>query len=197
MVLNNGGDPLGSILGPMGSHWVQKMGQSHKKLPCPKIRIFDYHAVIDFSQKMEVTVMAPNYDGDPLVSILGPMGSHRVQKMGQSHKRLPCPKFRIFHYPAVIDFSQKMKVTVMVLDNGGDPLGSILGPMGSHWVQKMGQSHKKLPRPKSRIFRLPRGHRIFHKNGSCGNGAKLRWGSPRVHLGANGVPLGSKNGSKP
>ena len=44
MVLNNGGDPLGSILGPMGSHWVQKMGQSHEKLPCPKIRIFEYPA---------------------------------------------------------------------------------------------------------------------------------------------------------
>ena len=96
MVLNNGGDPLGSILGPMGSHWVQKMGQSHKKLPCPKIRIFDYPAVIDFSQKMEVTVMAPNHDGDPLVSIFGPMGSHWVQKMGQNRKKLPCPKIRIF-----------------------------------------------------------------------------------------------------
>ena len=41
--------PLGSILGPMGSHWVQKMGQNRKKLPCPQIRIFDYPAVIDFS----------------------------------------------------------------------------------------------------------------------------------------------------
>ena len=51
--------------------------------------------------------MVLNNGGDPLGSILGPMGSHRVQKMGQSHKRLPCPKFRIFHYPAVIDFSQK------------------------------------------------------------------------------------------
>ena len=155
MVLNNGGDPLGSILGPMGSHWVQKMGQSHEKLPCPKIRIFDYPAVIDFSQKMEVTVMAPNYDGDPLGSILVPMGSHRVQKMCQSHKKLPCPKFRIFHYPAVIDFSQKMEVMVMAPNHGGDPLGSILGSMGSHWVIKMGQNRKKLPCPKIRIFDYP------------------------------------------
>ena len=44
VVLNNGGDPLGSIFGRMGSHWVQKMGQSHEKLPCPQIRIFDYPA---------------------------------------------------------------------------------------------------------------------------------------------------------
>ena len=77
------GDPLGSILGPMASHWVQKMGQSHKKLPCPKSRIFDYPTYIDFSQKMEVTVMAPNYGGDPVGSILGPMGSRWVKKMGQ------------------------------------------------------------------------------------------------------------------
>ena len=77
---NQGGDPLGSILGPMGSHWVQIMGQNRKKLPCPKIRIFDYPAVIDFSQKMEVTVMAPNHGGDTLGSILdkwGPIGSKK------------------------------------------------------------------------------------------------------------------------
>ena len=54
MAPDHGGDPLGSILVPMGSHWVQKIGQSHKKLLCPKIRIFDYPAVIDFSQKVEV-----------------------------------------------------------------------------------------------------------------------------------------------
>ena len=50
LALNNGGDPLGSILGTMGSHWVHKMGQNRKKLPCPKIRIFDYPTVIDFDQ---------------------------------------------------------------------------------------------------------------------------------------------------
>ena len=136
MAPNHGADPLGSILGRMGSHWVQKMGQNRKKLPCPKIRIFDYFLVIDFSQKMEVTVMAPNHGGDTLGSILGPMGSHWVQKKGQSHKKLPCPKFRIFDYPAYIDFSQK--------------------------------------------------------NGSYDYGAELRWVPPTVHLGANGVPFGKK-----
>ena len=142
MAPNYGGDPLGSILGPMASHRVQKMGQSHKKLLCPKIRIFDYPVVIDFSQKMEVTVMAPNHGGDPLGSILGPMRSHWVKKMGQSYKKLLCPKIRIFDYPAVIDFSQKMEVTVLAPNDGGDPLGSILGPLGSHWVKKMGQNRK-------------------------------------------------------
>ena len=51
---NHGGDTLGSILGPMGSHWVKKKWvKTVKKLPCSKIRIFDYPAVIDFSQKMD------------------------------------------------------------------------------------------------------------------------------------------------
>ena len=155
MAPNHGGDTIESILGPIGSHWVQKMGQNRKKLPCPKGRIFDYPAVIDFSQKMEVTVMAPNHGEDPLGSILGPVGSHWVKKMGQSRKKLPCPKFRIFHYLAVIGFSQKMEVTVMAPNHGGDPIGSILGPVGSHWVKKMGQNRKKLPCPKIRIFKYP------------------------------------------
>ena len=155
MAPNHGGDTLGSILGPMGSHWVQKMGQNRKDIPCPKIRIFDNSAFIVFSQKMEVTVMAPNHGGDHLGSILGPMGSHWVQKMGQNRKKLPCPKILIFHYPAVIVFLQKMEGTVMAPNHGGDPLGSILWPMGSHWVQKMGQNRKKLPCPKSRIFDYP------------------------------------------
>ena len=134
MAPNHGGDTVESILGPLGSHWVPKMGQHRKKLPCPKIRIFDYPAVIDFSQKMEVTVMAANQGGDTIESILGQMGSHWVQKKGQNREKLPCPKIRIFDYPAVIGFSQKMELTVITPNHGGDPLGSILGPMGSHGV---------------------------------------------------------------
>ena len=106
MAPNHGGDPLGSILGPMGPHWVRKMCQNRQKLPCPKLRIFHYPAVIDFLQKIEVTVMAPNHGGDTIESILGPMGSHWVQKMGQNRKKLPCPKIRIFVNPAVIGFSK-------------------------------------------------------------------------------------------
>ena len=60
------------------------------------MQIFDYPAVIDFSQKMEVTVMAPNHGGDPIGSILGPVGSHWVKKMVQNRKKLPCPKMQIF-----------------------------------------------------------------------------------------------------
>ena len=155
MVPNHSGDALGSILGPMGPHWVQKMCQNRKKLPCPKIRIFYDLAVIEFLQKVEVTVMAPNHVGDTIESILGPIGSHWVKKMGLNSKKLPCPKIRIFDYPAVIDFSHKIEVTVMAPNHGGDPLGSILGPMGSYWVKKMGQNHKKLPCPKIGILDYP------------------------------------------
>ena len=132
--------------GASGVPLGKKMGQNRKKLQCPKMRIFD------FSQKMQVTVMAPNHGGDTIESILGPMGSHWVPKMGQNRKKLPCPKIRIFDYPAVIGFSQKMEVTVMAPNHGGNPRGSILGPMRSHWVKKMGKNRKKLPCPKIRIF---------------------------------------------
>ena len=50
---------------------------------------------------------------------------------------------RIFDNPAVIDFSKKMEVTVIAPNHGGDTIESMLGPMGSHWVQKMGQKRKK------------------------------------------------------
>ena len=50
--------------------------------------------------------------------------------------------------------------------------------------------------PQNSNFRLPRGHRFFAKNGSYSYGAKSRWGLSRVHLGANGVLLDTKNGSK-
>ena len=155
MAPNHGGDTIESILGPMGSHWVQKMCQNRKKLPCPKIRIFDYPAVIGFSPKIQFTVMVPNHGGDPLGSFLGPMGPHWVQKMCQNRKKLPCPTIGIFDYPAVIDFLQKMEVTVMAPNHGGDTIESIFGPMGWHWVQKMGQNRKKLPCPKIRIFDYP------------------------------------------
>ena len=51
MMPNHGGDPLGSMLESMGSHWDQKMGENRKKLPCPKIRIFYYSVVIDLGKK--------------------------------------------------------------------------------------------------------------------------------------------------
>ena len=245
MAPNHGGDTLGSILGPMGSHWVQKMGQSHKKLPCPKFRIFDYPAYIDFSQKMEVTIMAPNYGGYPLRSILGPMGYHLVKKKwvktvknyhapkfefsttprslifrkkwklrlwrqitvetpygpswGQwgpigskkwvkTVKKLPCLEIRIFDYN---NFSQKMEVTVMAPNYGGYTLWSIMGPMGSHWVKKMGQSHKKIPRPKLRIFDYP-AVSDFHKKWKLRLWRQITVGTPQGPSCGQSGPIESK-----
>ena len=207
MAPNHGGEPLGSILGPMGSHWGQKMGQNRLKLPCPKSRIFCYSARSSIWAKIDLMVMAPNHGGDPLGSILGPMGYHWGQKMGIKGKKLPCPKLEFFATPRSSiwaknriygdgakswwgpprvhlgangvplgpkkwiktvknyharkfgfwlllgnRFGRKIELTVMAPNHGGEPLGSILGPMGSHWGQKMGQNRLKLPCPKSRIF---------------------------------------------
>ena len=149
-----------------------------------------------FRRKSDLRVMAPNHGGDPLGAILGPMGSHWVQNMGQNRKELPCPKIRIFDYPAVIDCGQNPQITVMAPNHGGDPLGSILGPMGSHWVQKMGQNRRKLPCPKIRIFNYP-AVIDFGQNPTLGLWRQITVGTPRGHIGANGVPLGPKNGSKP
>ena len=100
---------------------------------------------------------------------LGANGVPLGKKNGSKPQKITMPQnSRIFDYPAVIVFLQKMEVMVMVPNHGGDPLGSILGPMGSHWVKKMGQNCKKLPCPKIRFFA---------KNGSYGYGAKSRsWG---------------------
>ena len=152
MAPNHGGDSLGSILGPVGCHWVQKMGQNRKKLPCPKFEFSITPRSSIFPKKWklrlwhQITVGTPS---GPSWGLWGPIGSKNCVK---TVKNYHAPKIRIFYYPAVIDFSQKKEVTVMAPNHGGDPLGSILGPMGSHWVQKMCQNRKKLPCPKIRIF---------------------------------------------
>ena len=139
-------------LGANGVPFGQKNGSKRRKLPCPKIRNFDDPAVIDFSPKMEVTVMAPNHGGDPLWSIFGPMGSHWVKKRVKTVKNYNATKFELSTTPRSSIFLKKMEVTVMAPNHGGDTLGCILGPMGSHWVKKMGQNRKKLPCPKIRVF---------------------------------------------
>ena len=207
MAPNHGGDPLGSILGPMGSHWGKKWVKTVKSYYAPKFELSttprstisakigpygygsksrwgpprvhlganevplgpkklvktvkNYYAPkFEFSttpshpfwSKFDLTLMAPNDGGDPLGSILGPMGSHWDQEMGQNRKKLPCPKIRIVDNHR---FRPKLDVTVMAPNHGGDPLGSISEPMGSHWGQNMGQNRKKLPCLKIRIFNYP------------------------------------------
>ena len=204
MAPNHGGDLLGSILGPMGSHWVKKRGQNRKKLQSPKIRTFDYPAVIDFSKKngsyglgaksrwgpprghlgANGVPLGPKNGSKPLKITMpqnssfrltrshrfftkngiygfeaksrwghprGHLGANRVPlgpKNGSKRRKLPCPKIIIFDDAAVIDYSQKMEVSVIAPNHSGDPLGSILGPMGSHWVKKWVKTVKNYHAPK-------------------------------------------------
>ena len=88
-------------------------------------------------------------------------------------------------------FGKKIEFTVMAPNHGGDPLGSIYGPMGSHWGKKWVKTVKNYQAPKFEFFTTPHSS-MWAKNRIYGYGAKSRWGPPRVHLVADGVPLGQK-----
>ena len=105
------------------------------------------------------------------------------------------PQNSNFRLPRGHRFFPKLEVTVMAPNHGGYPLGSILGPVGSLWVKKWVKTVENYHAPKFEFSFF--GHRFFAKNGSYGYGAKSRLGAPRVRHGANGVPLGQKNVSKP
>ena len=174
---NHGGDTLRSILGPMGSHWVQKMGLNEEDYHAPKFEFSTTLRSSIFLKKMDVAIIAPNHDGDPLGSILGPIWSHCVKKMGQNRKKVPCPQNRLFDYPAVIDFSETMDVTVMAPNHGGDPLGFILGPMGSHWVKKWVKTVKNYHAPKFEFSTTPRSS-IFPKKWKLRLRRQIKVGTP-------------------
>ena len=103
------------------------------------------------------------------------------------------PQNSNFRLPRGHWFWPKFDSTVMAPNHDGDPLGSILGPIGSYLVQKMGQNRKNYHAPKFEFSTTPRSS-ILSKIWLYGYGAKSRWGPSWVHLGANGVPLGQKRG---
>ena len=148
-----------------------------------------------FRPKLDVTVMAPNHDGDPLGSILGPMGSHWGKKMGQNRQKLPCPKIRIFYYPAAIDFGQNWTLRLMRQITVGTPWVPSWGQWGPIGTKTWDKTVKNYHASKFEFSTIPQSS-ISAKIWPYGYGAKSRWGPPRVHLGANVVPLGPKNGSK-
>ena len=173
MAPNHGGDPLGSILGSMGSQkWVKTI-----KIPCPKFRIFDYILVPMGSRWVKKWIKtAKNYHTPKFEFSITPrslisakiwlnsygaksrLGPRRVslgKKMGQNRKKLPCPKIRIFHYPAVINFVQNSTLRFFGTKSRWGPSRVHIGANGSHWVKKMGQNRKKLPCPKIRIVDYP------------------------------------------
>ena len=155
MAPNQGWDTLGSILGPMGSHWNQKNGSKPLK---------NYHApTFEFSTTPRSSISteirfygsgAKSRWGPPRVH-LGDNGVPLGPQNGSKPWKITMPQNSYFRLPRGHWFRPKFYFTVMGLIRSGDTLGSILGPMGSHWVQKMGQNRKKLPCPKIRIFDNP------------------------------------------
>ena len=147
-----------------------------------------------FGQKIKFMIMASNHGGDPLGSILGPMGSHWGQKWVKTVKNYHAPKFEFLTTPRSSIWA-KNRIYGYGAKSRWWPPRVHLGANGSHWGQKMGQNRKKLPCPKIRIFYFSARSSIWAKHRLYGYGAKSRWGPPWVRLGANGVPLGPKNGS--
>ena len=66
----------------------------------------------------------------------------------------------------------------MAPNHGGDPLGSILGPMGPHWVQKMGQNRKKITMPQKFEFSITRWSSIFCKKWKLRLWCQITVGTP-------------------
>ena len=151
MAPNDGGDHLGYSLGPMGSHWGQKMGQSRKKLPCPKIRILTTLRSSFWAKYRINGYGAKSGWGTPRVH-LGTNGVPMGPKNGSKRQKITIPNNLNFWLLRGHRFGQNIDFMVMAPNHGREPLGSILGPMGSHWGQKMGQIGKKLPCPKILIF---------------------------------------------
>ena len=144
-----------------------------------------------FGQKIELTVMAPIHGGDPLGSILGPMGSHWGQKLGQNRKKFPCPKIRILTTPRSSIWEKNRINGHGTKSRWGTPRVH-LGAIGTKkWVKTVMNYHAQ----KFEFFTTPHGHRFGQKS-NLWSWRQITVGTPRVDLGANGVPLGPKNGSK-
>ena len=133
--------------------------------------------------------------GPPRVH-LGANGVPLGQKMGQNRKKLPCLRIQILDYTAVIDFGQNSTWRLWRQITVGTPWGPSWGQWGPIGSKKWVKTVKNYYAPKFEFLTTPR-LSISTKIRLYGYGAKSRWGPPSVHLGANGVPLGQKNGSKP
>ena len=121
--------------------------------------------------------------GPPRVH-LGANGVPLELKNGSKPQKIAMPQNSNFRHR----FRPKFDLTIMAPNHARGLLGSILGPMGSHWGKKLGQNPKNYHAPKFDFSAKIRPY---------GYGAKSWWGPPEVHLGANGVPLEQKNGLKP
>ena len=156
MAPNHGGYPLGSLLGPVGSHWVKKWVKTVENYHAPKFEFSFTPRTSIFSKKWKLRLWRQITVGtrqSPSWGQWGPIGS---KKWVKTVKNYHAPEFELSII--VIVFLQKMEVTVMAPNHGGDPLGSILGPMGSHWVK----NEKNYHAPKFEFSITPRSS-IFPK----------------------------------
>ena len=183
---NHSGDPLGSILGPMGPHSVKKGVKTVKNYHVSK---FEFSTTLQSSflpKKWKLRLWRQITVGNPRVH-LGANGVPLGKKMGQNRKNHHAQKFE---FSTTHWFFWKNGSYGSGAKSRWGPLRVHLGVNGSKkWVKTV-----KITMPQNSNFRLPSGHRFFAKNGSYIYSAKSRSGLPRVHLGANGVPLGPKMG---
>ena len=105
MAANQGVHPLGSMLGPMGSRWVKKWVKTIEYYHAPKFE-FSTTPRSSISTKIRLYGYGAKSRCAPLRVHVGANGVPLNKKMGQNGRKLPCPKIRIFDYPAVIDFGQ-------------------------------------------------------------------------------------------
>ena len=144
---------------PRGHRFFQKNGSygygAKSRRGPPRVHL-GASGVIGFSQKMEVTVMAPNHGWDHLGSILGPMGSHWVQKMGRNYKKLPCPKsdFSIILRSSI--FPKKWKLRLWRQITEGTPLSPYWGQWGPIGSKKWVSTVKNYHAPKCTFSITPR-----------------------------------------
>ena len=151
MALNHGGDPLGYILGPMGSDWAKKWVKTVKNYHAPKL---------EFLTTQLSSIWATNrIYGHGSKSRWGPPRFHLEVKgvpvgpqNGSKPSKITMPQNSNFWLLCGHRFGQQIEFTVMAPKLGGEPLGSILRSNGSFWGKKMGQNRQTLPCPKIRIF---------------------------------------------
>ena len=149
----------------------------------------------NFRPKFDFTFIAPNHGGYHPGSIFGPMGSHWDQKMGQNRKKWPCPEFEFSTIPRS-SISAKIRLYRYGAKSRWAPPRFHLGANGFHWVKKLVKTVKNYHAPKFEFSTTLRSS-ISTKIWLYRYGAKSPGGPPRVSLGANGIPLSKKNGSKP
>ena len=129
--------------GPIGTKkWVKTVKNYHAPkfefLTTPRSSIWAKNRIYGYGTK--------SWWGPPRIHLRAngvPLG----QKNGSKTSKITMPQISNFLLLCCHRFGQIIEFTVMAPNHGEEPLGSILGPMGSHWDHKMGQNRKKLTCP--------------------------------------------------